>query len=545
MQSINKNGYSKERWQQIVLFLLIVALAVGHILYINENVWPLNGDEAQYWNWSKNLAFGYYSKPPFLAWLIAITTGFLGNGLLGIRFGAIICHSVTAIFMYLSGKRLYDHQIGFWSAISYLLLPGVSFSAGIISTDPPLLTFWTMAFYFFLRAIERNQLGWWLAMGVAVGFGMLSKYAAIFFPISVFIYLLTTSNKRSLLSHPGFYLSLLLACLILVPNIVWNAHHHFASVHAVEENADLGGGNFFQVNNLLLFLVSQAALLGPILFVVLSYHLLGWRKVKQDNHQQLLLTFVWPLLLVMLLEAFLSRAHGNWAVPIYITGVIAACALLIQNKKLKWLIAANIINCIVFVGLFQAPLLIRTMQLKLPLHTTMLNWPKIGQEIAKQKIEHPQSFLLVDDRMLLTLSMYYGEISLAQAVKWNPSGVIHDQYDLQTDLMNKMGKSFILVTYQAYPMEIMSHFSQVKFLMTLQQSTLDGRTTNVYLFYLEDFLGYPTYNPYARELYSFSNLFTQAVKASYFSVNNGMSMDSTHLAQNGTRHPGIVAKLLV
>jgi hypothetical protein len=202
---------------------------------------------------------------------------------------------------------------------------------------------------------------------------------------------------------------------------------------------------------------------------------------------------------------------------------------LLQNRQFKWLIAAIILNCIIFVGLFQAPMLIRTAQLKLPVHTTMLNWPKMGQEIAKQKQDHPQSFLLVDDRMLLTLSMYYGKIPLAQAAKWNPSGSIHDQYDLKTDLNNKVGKNFLLVTYQDYPTEIMSHFSQATLLMTLQQPTLDGRTTNVYLYYLENFLGYPLYNPYALELNFFSTPFTQAINTFFFKVNNALVLDSTNL----------------
>ena len=36
-------------------------------------------DEAQYWTWSRELAFGYFSKPPMIAWVIRGSTKICGN----------------------------------------------------------------------------------------------------------------------------------------------------------------------------------------------------------------------------------------------------------------------------------------------------------------------------------------------------------------------------------------------------------------------------------------------------------------------------------
>ena len=51
-------------------------VGMGSEFYTN---FDLFGDEAQYWVWSKDLNLGYYSKPPFLPWVIALITGLLGN----------------------------------------------------------------------------------------------------------------------------------------------------------------------------------------------------------------------------------------------------------------------------------------------------------------------------------------------------------------------------------------------------------------------------------------------------------------------------------
>ena len=111
-------------------------------------------DEAQYWFWAQHLAFGYYSKPPLVAWLIALTTALLGNGELGVRVAAPLLHAAAAGFVYAIGTRLYDRRIGFWSALAYATLPGVSLSSFIISTDAALLPCWAAALYAFVRARE-------------------------------------------------------------------------------------------------------------------------------------------------------------------------------------------------------------------------------------------------------------------------------------------------------------------------------------------------------------------------------------------------------
>ena len=54
----------------LLLTVVLMTLLILRLLSIYISKIDLFFDEAQYWAWSLNLDFGYFSKPPFLAWSI-------------------------------------------------------------------------------------------------------------------------------------------------------------------------------------------------------------------------------------------------------------------------------------------------------------------------------------------------------------------------------------------------------------------------------------------------------------------------------------------
>jgi hypothetical protein len=50
---------------------ILAALTVMRLIGLKFSVVDMFFDEAQYWAWSREPAFGYFSKPPLLAWIIA------------------------------------------------------------------------------------------------------------------------------------------------------------------------------------------------------------------------------------------------------------------------------------------------------------------------------------------------------------------------------------------------------------------------------------------------------------------------------------------
>ena len=120
----------------------VLTVTMFRILVVASSPFPLFFDEAQYWIWAQDLAFGYYSKPPVIAWVIAGTTALCGDGEGCVRVSAPLFHGGTSMLVFLLARALYNSRAGFWAAGSFTLLPGISLSSMIVSTDIYLLFFW-------------------------------------------------------------------------------------------------------------------------------------------------------------------------------------------------------------------------------------------------------------------------------------------------------------------------------------------------------------------------------------------------------------------
>src|SRR5579864_1121267 len=85
----------------------IAAITALRLIWLGVQSADLYPDEAQYWFWAQHPAFGYYSKPPLIPWLIALSTGVFGDGEWSVRLSAPLLHAIAAGFVYAVGARLY------------------------------------------------------------------------------------------------------------------------------------------------------------------------------------------------------------------------------------------------------------------------------------------------------------------------------------------------------------------------------------------------------------------------------------------------------
>ena len=88
-----------------ILFPLVLILFLQKLIALNFTNFNLFGDEAQYWLWSQDLDYGYFSKPPLLAWVIALYSSVFGDSF----FFFIIIPSFTYIFTALALYNLCEN----------------------------------------------------------------------------------------------------------------------------------------------------------------------------------------------------------------------------------------------------------------------------------------------------------------------------------------------------------------------------------------------------------------------------------------------------
>ncbi|OZB17868.1 MAG: hypothetical protein B7X53_05045 [Hyphomonas sp. 34-62-18] len=330
-----------------VLLILRIAAVIATPL-------ELYADEAQYWRWGQTLEWGYYSKPPMIAWVIHLTTSLFGTDEWSVRLAAPFLHTAAAAFLFLTGRAMLDARAGFFAALLYALMPSVVLSSGVLSTDGVLMPFWCASLYLIwrLRQGEGHLLSAAL-LGVAIGIGMLSKYAMSYFLIGAALACLVDAPTRRALLSPRGALAGLIAGAIIAPHLAWNAANDFATVSHTVDNANLGG-DLFNPENGLRWFADQLGMFGPVSFLALLTGLYIYRKGSSEtaSPERWLLCFVLPVLIFILGQAILSRAHANWTATAY-PGAALLLALWFSRGKAATLWASLGLNLLV-AGLFMA-----------------------------------------------------------------------------------------------------------------------------------------------------------------------------------------------
>src|ERR1700756_416722 len=180
----------------VVLALLVLRLLAA--------AWtPLTFDEAYYWMWSKALAGGYYDHPPMVALVIRAGTMIAGDTAFGVRLVSILLALPMSYAVYRSAAILFGGvRVAATAAILLNITLMASVGTMIVTPDSPLLVAASFVLLALAKVLESGRGEWWLAVGAAVGFALLSKYSALFFGPAILIWLLVAPKPRRWLRTP-------------------------------------------------------------------------------------------------------------------------------------------------------------------------------------------------------------------------------------------------------------------------------------------------------------------------------------------------------
>lgn len=405
-------------WRLTLAVVGLVTLVRLTVLFVSPlQLYP---DEAQYWLWSRDLAFGYFSKPPMVAWLIHATTVMGRDGEPFVRFSSPLLHACAALALFPVGRRLYGPWTGTTSSLLYLLTPGVALSSFVVSTDPALLACLALALWAYVVLQDATSGAGRIAaatgFGVALGLGFLSKYAVLYALIGVVAHLAFSRPARQAWNLASAAAALAAFAVIAAPNIAWNAGHGFATVAHTASNANWGAGKLFNPLAFFTFLGEQFGVFGPIPFAVLAGGAawLAWRRrlTAQDG---LLLALAMPPLVIVAAQALISRANANWAAAAYVPGAVLAAAWLIRWNARRWLTATFVSQGIIAVAILVftgAPALADRAGLANS-YKRVRGWKELtGHVIDRANLEQtasaPLSAVALDDRFFFNEAAYYG-----------------------------------------------------------------------------------------------------------------------------------------
>lgn len=460
----------------VAVFLVGLAALLGlRIVALSLNGTDLFFDEAQYWSWSLAPDFGYYSKPPLIAWMINGATQVCGHSEFCVRLPSPIVHTMTAIVIFLIGRRLYGTITGVFAGLAFATLPGVSLSAGIISTDVPLLFFWALALYALI--LMRDTASWWpaLLMGLALGGGLNAKYAMIWFALCLAVHLIATPRDRWLLKDARLWVAALIGIAMIVPNVLWNQAHKFATLSHTADNANWQGA-LLNPGKALEFFGAQFGVFGPILFAGLL--LIVWRAWREGvpQNDRLLLAFALPVLVVITLQAFISRAHANWAAVSYVAATVLVIATMVRDLDWTWLRRSMVLHVVILLALVAGTVFAGRFALPNgvdPFARTM-GWREVADATRQQldearKAGQPFAAVITDDRAVTAELLYYMRDEPTPVLAWRDGPRPQDHYELTRPYDGKPEGPALLVSIGKVRGEVAGKFVQSR---TLNQRKL-------------------------------------------------------------------------
>jgi 4-amino-4-deoxy-L-arabinose transferase-like glycosyltransferase len=405
--------------------LILVTLTIVRLIGLRFSSVDLFFDESQYWAWSREPAPGYFSKPPLLAWLIAAAEHVCGPSEACIRAPAPLMGLATGLFAFGAGRVLYDARTGFWAAMLAASSTGAVFSARIISTDVPLVMCSAAALFAFARLMDKQDRRRALALGAAVGAGLLAKYAMVYFLPGLLLAAAFDKRARALLARRELWLALATALAVASPNLAWNAAHGFLTFRHAGGNVS---GETIEPSLLrpLEFLASQFAVFGPVVFGVAIAAVIAVagksgasRLWPQDR---ILMAFALPALAAVTMTATLVHAYANWAAMSFVPLAVLAAAILVRRnaRVLLWgSLALGLWAQVTLIGADAVATSIRLPFLAKPNpYFRTLGWHGYGRAAGELARQRGIAVIASDTRAEVASLLYYWRDQPERIVAW-------------------------------------------------------------------------------------------------------------------------------
>ena len=266
MEASFKKSYASLGADRLVLLWLGVWWIAN---LVQAGFTELANDEAYYHMFAERLAWGYFDHPPVTALLVWAGERLFG-GELGVRFFFTV---LQPLYLWILWRLIRPADAGRRDAALFVVVSAATLMLqlyGFIAVPDGPLMFTTALFLLTFKWFSENRRRAWLWMGIAMALMAYSKYHG-----ALVVLFALAANPRQLL-RPALYSSGAVALLLLVPHLVWQYEHDWASFAY-----HLSGRNsVFRPGYVVEFLANMLVVFNPF-FVPL--YVQAWRKLKPQT----------------------------------------------------------------------------------------------------------------------------------------------------------------------------------------------------------------------------------------------------------------------
>ena len=297
---------------------------------------PVTPQEAYYWNYSRHPALSYFDHPPLAAYLIKLTS-FFGDTNFSIHLAAILLSLLLSVAIYRLAEMIFDSKTAFWSVVAVNFAFIYALGGLIITPDGPMILFWVLSMIACFHIAAGKGTAWWPLLGIFTGAGFAGKYTMIFAWLGVFLFFLSSKERIKVFITPGPYIALAAAFVVMLPVLIWNYQHGWASF-LFQTQRRAGEMTEFRLDFFLGFfgtLIGIYGLLPLPLLVAGMFNTMKQAIREKVSGQALLISFSLPLVIFLVPVSARSWVKMNWTAPAFIGWFIAGAAYYFKWSPIK------------------------------------------------------------------------------------------------------------------------------------------------------------------------------------------------------------------
>jgi uncharacterized membrane protein len=246
LKDIKKKWIKRDKsfMKKKLIFIFIVALAV-RLISLNQSLWLDEGTTArvatQYSLWQIIPQFSVADfHPPLYYLLIRVITYVFGSSEIALRMLSVLFSLAASWFVYITGRRMKNEQVGFWAAILFLFNPLIIYYSQEARMYMMATCLLSVAFYYVVKILSDNKkttpsnvaynLRDILTLNSILFLSFLTFYGTVFFIAALYVIILLRKKYLLLLQLlPGFVCALLLDLPLLYQQFV----HSREALHIV------------------------------------------------------------------------------------------------------------------------------------------------------------------------------------------------------------------------------------------------------------------------------------------------------------------------
>ncbi|MET8555240.1 glycosyltransferase family 39 protein [Streptomyces sp. NPDC004959] len=209
--------------------LLVAGLVLAVLLALSSR-YGFHRDELYFLDSARHLQASYVDQPVLAPLLARLSLTLFGTSVVGLRLWAALATAVTVLVGALTAREFGgERRAQLLAAVATATMPVLLSSGHIANSTSYTLLAWSATALVVVRIGRTGDTRWWLLAGALAGIGAEFNHLVGIFALALLATALATP-ARALLANRWFAGGVLLAVLLVLPDVWWQAHHDWATV---------------------------------------------------------------------------------------------------------------------------------------------------------------------------------------------------------------------------------------------------------------------------------------------------------------------------